>query len=179
MNIIDAASEKIDHLIQMLKEKQKFSFTFLKNVIFQRWAIAIFLCIGLTLILSPNIYVSKPEYQHGMIASENIKADRDFDVEDANSTRQKRNDAAENTLNVYDYDAEMAITLITLLKNSFTLTTDGNDIRQQKNLLEKSWGVSLTDDEVSFIRANNRSTDLLNKLSRVLSSFYENTLITS
>ena len=179
MNIIDAASEKIDHLIQMLKEKQKFSFTFLKNVIFQRWAIAIFLCIGLTLILSPNIYVSKPEYQHGMIASENIKADRDFDVEDANSTRQKRNDAAENTLNVYDYDAEMAITLITLLKNSFTLTGDVKDVRQQKSHLEKLWGVSLTDEEVSFIRVNNRSNDLLNRLSRVLTSFYENTLITS
>ena len=179
MNIIDSTSEKIDYLFQKLKEKQKLSFAFLDNVIFQRWAIAILLCIGLTLILAPNIYISKPEYHHGMIASENIKADRDFDVEDANSTRQKRNEAAENACNVYDYDAEMAITLITLLKNSFAQTNDGKDIRQHKILLEKSWGVSLSEEEVSFIRANSRSNDLLHKLSRVLTSFYENTLITS
>jgi len=179
MNIIDSATEKIDYLFRKLKENQKFSFTFLKNVIFQRWAIAIFLCIGLTLILAPNIYVSQPQYHHGMIASENIKADRDFDVEDTTSTRQKRNEAVENTCNVYDYDAEMPITLITLLKNSFALAGDGKDIRQQKINLEKLWGVELTDEEVSFFRANNRSSDLLNKLSRVLSSFYENTLIAS
>ena len=47
----------------------------------------------LTLILAPKIYVSEPEYRHGMIAQENIKADRDFLVEDINSTQQKRNEA--------------------------------------------------------------------------------------
>jgi len=179
MNIIDSASEKIDHLFQKLKETHKLSFTFFNNVIFQRWTIAILLCIGLTLILAPNIYISKPDYHHGMIAPENIKADRDFDVEDTNSTRQKRNEAVEQAYNVYDYDAEMPITLATLLKNSFALANDGRDLRQQKSILEKSWGVSLTEDELSFIRSNGKANDLLNKLSRVLASFYENTLIIS
>ncbi len=94
MNFIDSTSEKIYSTFRKLKEKSKISFKFLNNIIFQRWAIAIFLSIGLSIILAPKLYDSKPEYRHGMIAQENIKADRDFLVEDVNSTRQKRNEAS-------------------------------------------------------------------------------------
>ena len=111
MNIIDSSFEKINIVWKKLTEKNKISFKFLKNNLFQRWAILFFLSIGLSILLAPNLYVSNPEYHYGMIAHENIKADRDFLVEDINSTRQKKKEAPANTLPVYDYDAEMPITL--------------------------------------------------------------------
>ncbi len=179
MNIIDSASEKINILFRKLKEKNKLTFKFLSNTIFQRWAIAIFLSVGLTVILAPNIYDSKPEYKHGMIARDNVKADREFLVEDANSTRQKRNEASENTRQVFDYDAEMAITLKTKLKKSLTMAAAVPNNGQYKMILEKTLGISLSASELAFIKTHLASDDLLVKLSRVISAIYENTLITS
>ena len=179
MNYLDSTSGKIFSIFRKLKEKSKFPFDFLNNIIFQRWAIAIFLSVGLTLILAPKLYDSNPEYRHGMIAQENIKADRDFLVEDVHSTQQKRNEASVNTRPIYEYDAEMAITLIKKIRNSFTLVSGQQASQPHKAILEKSLGVSLTQQEFSFLKANNYSDDLLQRLSRVISSFYENTLVTS
>ncbi len=69
-----------------------------------------------------------------------------------------------NTRPIYDYDAEMAITLRTKIKNSFTLVAGQQESQQHKDLLEKSLGISLTQDEFSFLKANNFSDDLLQKL---------------
>jgi len=178
MNFIETSSEKISSILRKLKDKHKISFKFLNNIIFQRWAIAIILSIGLSIILAPNLYHSKPDYRHGMIAQDNIKADRDFLVEDANSTRQKRNDALTNIRPIYDYDAETAITLKTKIKKSFTLALDSQDTGQLKAVLEKALGISLTQNELSFLKENNFSDDLSQKLAKVIASFYENTLVT-
>jgi cyclic-di-AMP phosphodiesterase PgpH len=179
MNFIDSSSEKISSAFRKLKEKNKIiSFKFLNNILFQRWAIAIVLSIGLSIILAPNLYNSKQDYRHGMIASDNIKADRDFLVEDVNSTRQKRNEAVANMRPIYDYDAEMAITLRTKIKRYFTLAESKQESQLNKALLEKSLGISLTESEYSFLKAINFSDDFLQKLIRVISSFYENTLVT-
>ncbi len=177
MNFLDSTSEKIFLTIRKLKEKNKISFKFLSHIIFQRWAIAIVLCAALTVLLAPKLYNVKPEYRHGMIAQENIKADRDFLVEDVNSTRQKRNEASANVRPVYDYDAETAITIKTKIKKSFALAAGHEENTNFKALLEKSLGISLTAGEYSFLKMNNFSSDLQQKLIRVITAFYENTLI--
>lgn len=179
MNVIDSTSEKIHFLFRKLKEKNKLSLKFLSNVIFQRWAIAIFLSVGLTLILAPNIYYSKPEYKHGMIARENIKADRDFLVEDANSTRQKRNEASENSRQVFDYDAEIAITLKNRLKKSLATSSSIPDSGFDKTTLENTLGISVSNNELAFLKANSPSEELSAKLFKIISSFYDHILITS
>ncbi|GAB6270652.1 MAG: HDIG domain-containing protein [Smithella sp.] len=177
-NFLDSTSEKILSAVRTLKDKHKISFKFLGNIIFQRWAIAIILSAGLTVLLAPKFYNSEPQYRHGMIAQENIKADRNFLVEDINSTRQKQNEAAADARPVYDYDPEMAITLKTKIKNSFVLAAGQQDPPLPKALLDKSLGVTLTQNEYSFLKANQFSEDLLQKFSRIISSFYENTLVT-
>lgn len=177
MNFLDSTSEKIFSAIRKLKEKNKLSFVFLSHIIFQRWAIAIGLCAILTLLLTPKLYNAKPEYRHGMIAQENIKADRDFLVEDVNSTRQKRNEASASVRPVYDYDAEIAITLRTKIKKSFAVASSRQEDAYVKALLEKSLGRSITSGEYSFLKMNNFSDDLQQKLARVVTAFYENRLV--
>ncbi|NLD80676.1 MAG: HDIG domain-containing protein [Smithella sp.] len=178
MNIIDSSFEKINIVWHKLTEKNKISFDFLKNNLFQRWAILILLSIGLSVLLAPNLYVSDPEYRYGMIAHKNIKADRDFLVEDVNSTRQKKKEAPENTRPVYDYDAEMPITLKANIMNSFALGEKNSGNEQLKDLLEKSLGIPLTPKEFSFLKANKFSEDLQQKLFAAIDLFYKNTLIT-
>jgi len=177
MNFLDSTSEKLLTFFRKLKDKNKLSFKFLDNIIVQRWAIAIILSAGLTVLLAPKLYDSKPEYRHGMIAQENIKADRDFLVEDINSTRQKRNQVSANARPVYDYDAEIAITLRTKIKKSFSPVPGQPDDEHPKAFIDKTLGVVLTPGEYAFLRANNFSEVLQQKLIRVISSFYENALI--
>ncbi|MRR15758.1 MAG: HDIG domain-containing protein [Deltaproteobacteria bacterium] len=178
MNFLDSSSDKIFSFIRILTEKNKLSFAFLRNTIFQRWAIAILLSIALAALLAPKLYYSNPQYRHGMIAQENIKADRDFLVEDINSTLQKRNEAAVNVRPIYDFDAEIAITLRTKIKKAFLLGAAKPDEPGTKILLENSLGMPLTQAELSFLRANRFSDDLSQKLSRIISLFYEGSLIT-
>jgi putative nucleotidyltransferase with HDIG domain len=178
MNIIDSSIEKINIVWQKLTEKNKISFEFTKNTLFQRWAILVFLSIALSVLLAPNLYVSNPAYHYGMIAHENIKADRDFLVEDVNSTQQKKKEAPANTRPVYDYDAEMPITLKAKIINSFTLIANNPVNEQLKDLLEKSLGTPLTAKEFSFLKASRSSEELQQKLSATIDSFYKNTLIT-
>lgn len=179
MSYLFPSFDKILLSLRNLKDKNKISFKFLNNIIFQRWAIAISLSIGLTLILAPNLYNSKPEYRHGMIAQDNIKADRDFLVEDINSTRQKRNEASTNARPIYDYDAEKPITLIKKIRNSFMLAAGKAESTSQKELLEKSLAITLTKQELSFLQSHHYSDDLLQKMSKILTSFYDNAFIAS
>lgn len=178
MSLLDSAPKKIFSAFRKLNDKTRISFNFLNNVIFQRWAIAIFLCVGLTFILAPKLYDTKPDYRHGMIATENIKADRDFLVEDVNSTRQKRNEAMADVRPVYDYDAEMAITLVTKLNESFAIAAGSRGQQLDKALFEKSLGVTLSPRETAYLAAHAFSNELLQKLSRILTFFYNNTLVT-
>ncbi|MDD4356350.1 MAG: HDIG domain-containing protein [Smithellaceae bacterium] len=178
MNIIDSSLEKINIAIGKLKGKNKISFEFLKNNLFQRWAILIFLSIGLSILLAPNLYVSDPDYRYGMIAQKNIKADRDFLVEDVKSTEQKKKEAPANTRPVYDYDADMPITVKAKIMNSFALSAKIPGNEQLKGTLEKSLGIPLTAREFSFLKANKFSEELQQKLFAVIDSFYKNTLIT-
>ncbi|PKN10119.1 MAG: hypothetical protein CVU72_02260, partial [Deltaproteobacteria bacterium HGW-Deltaproteobacteria-7] len=97
--------------------------------------------------------------------------------EDINSTRQKKNESSVNVRPIYDYDAEIAITLRTKIKKSFAVAAGNRENSELKALLEQSLGVSLTAEEFSFLKENNFSDDLQLKLIKVISSFYENTLV--
>ncbi|MBP7764836.1 MAG: HDIG domain-containing protein [Syntrophaceae bacterium] len=177
MNFLDSTSEKIYSLYRKLKEKHKLSLKFLNNVIFQRWAIAVFLSIGLTLVLAPEFYESRIDYRHGVIASENIKADRDFLVEDGNSTRQKKSEAAAQVRPIYELDAEMPVTLKSNVRKSFLLAHRETQDDKRKAVLDQALGVALTREEYAFLKSENFSEDLLQKLNKTMTVFYEDTLM--
>ncbi|HQM44435.1 MAG TPA: HDIG domain-containing protein [Smithellaceae bacterium] len=177
MNFLDSTSEKIFSFFRRLKDKYEFSFTFLNNIFFQRWGIALVLSLSLTLILSPPFYDSLPRYSHGEIAKENIKADRDFLVEDINSTRQKRQEASSNTRPVYDYDAEIPLTLKAKMRQAFVLASGEPDDKQRKAILEKNLDITITAAEYTFLAANDFSNELLSNISKTITFFYQNTLV--
>ena len=177
MNFLDSTSEKIFSFFRRLKDKYEFSFTFLNNIFFQRWGIALVLSLSLTLILSPPFYDSLPRYSHGEIAKENIKADRDFLVEDINSTRQKRQEASANARPVYDYDAEIPITLRAKMRQAFVLASGEPDDKQRKAILEKNLDITITAAEYTFLAANDFSNELLSNISKTITFFYQNTLV--
>ena len=72
-----------------------------------RWAVLFSLTILFSLILFPSLVTTKHQYDLGDVAERDIKAPRDFFIEDQGATDLNRQRAEEKVLTVYDYDAEL------------------------------------------------------------------------
>jgi len=71
----------------------------------QIWIYPIVLSVTISLLLFPNLLViSKEDYSLGDVANKDIKASFDFDVEDKELTKQRRDEAVKSSLFVYDFD---------------------------------------------------------------------------
>lgn len=88
---------KITHLTQSIKD----IFVWHRTI---RWAILLITMGLFILILYPSLFSKQPSYHLGDIAGRNIKAPRDFFVEDEAATEARRIQAAEDVLTVYDHD---------------------------------------------------------------------------
>jgi putative nucleotidyltransferase with HDIG domain len=196
MDFINSTTNKTIKLFKILKGKYKFLFSLLENNLFQRWAVGIVLCLILALILAPEINFSAPKLKQGIIAAHDIKADRDFLVEDQLSTKQKKNDAAENIKPVYDFDSNIALAMRNKLLKSIASVDEyyqrlpkekvpensSLNIRENqkaKKLMEMTLGFSLTAPEFDLLKGYGYSNELKQKMSRLISSIYDGKFITN
>jgi len=72
-----------------------------------------------TLILYPNLMVTKLAYTAGDVAEKDIKAPKDFLVEDQKATEIKRQQAVEDVLTVYDNDTDLVNRLVQMVDGTF------------------------------------------------------------
>jgi cyclic-di-AMP phosphodiesterase PgpH len=196
MNFIKSIKDRAANIFEKLLEKNKLPLGFLKNSIFQKWAIAVILCLILAIIMAPELRLSEPEFKLGMIAPKNIKADYSFLVEDQQAIEQKKIDDAENVKPVYDYDTKITenirIKLAKALssaadnyKNSFKGKTPENGgidiskLQKEKKGLETNLGIYLSSEEFYVLNEYRFSNELQQKFSRLIISFYDNKLITN
>lgn len=197
MDFIDSVTKKISDILKSIKGKYSPSFRFLNNPIYQRWAIAISLCLILSIILAPDIHLFTPKYKPGMISPKDIKADRDFLVEDRESTRQKKIDAAVNIKTVYDYDSNVAANIKAKLLKAFNAIHEFNqsiskekpvehslintqEAQKAKKILDNNLGFTSSPEEFyMWMERQKNSNGLHHKLGRLIISFYENRYITN
>ncbi|MFO8112886.1 MAG: HDIG domain-containing protein [Desulfosalsimonadaceae bacterium] len=87
-------------------------------------AIGILLVVTIltTLIFYPNLVITPPAYDVGDIVEENIKAPRDFFVEDDAATAEKRQQARSQVQTVYDYDPDIALQLNRQVQKAFAMS---------------------------------------------------------
>mgnify|MGYP003795317493 CR=1 FL=1 len=182
-------------MLHRLLENRNLPFTFLQSSLFQKWAIAVILCMIIALVMAPDINLSEPQYKVGMIAAKNIKADHAFLVEDKQATEQKIYEDAENIKPVYNYSKSVEDNIKTKLLNSFTVAQenhkknvrenklsgniDTNTIQKEKKVLEFNLGIYLSPEEFYILNENKFSRELQQKLSRLVITFYNNKYITS
>ena len=124
MNLIELIKNKTIYFLKKLLEIITPYSGFVKNSLFQRWAIAFILCAILALVMAPDLYFSEPQFKLGMIAPKNIKADYSFLVEDKQATEQKKIEDAENILPVYDVNSKIAEEVKTRLLKSLALAAE-------------------------------------------------------
>ena len=196
MDFIDSIIKKLSLIIRNQIEKHNFSFGFLANPVYQRWAIGFSLCLILAVILAPEIHFSAPKYKLGTISTKNIKADRDFLVEDNESTKQKKIDAGENVKSVYDFDGNVPISIKAKLSKSFNSvelfyrnhstekpseygSINIHETQKAKKLLESNLGFAISTDQFYALKEHKFSYELQQRLSRLIVSFYESRFITN
>ena len=88
-----------------------------------RWGILFGVTIFFTILLYPNLVVKKHYYKLGDVAARDIKATKDFLIEDKDATEAGRKQAVEKVLTVYDHDATLSV------KISQNVTRAFDDIR--------------------------------------------------
>ena len=84
-----------------------------------RWGLLIGVTAIFTLLLYPNIFIAEHSYNLGDVVERNIKAPRDFFIEDNEATQAIRRRAEEEVLTVYDHDTILASELSRRVNTAF------------------------------------------------------------
>ncbi|MBN2515022.1 MAG: HDIG domain-containing protein [Deltaproteobacteria bacterium] len=160
---------------------------FTRDPLFQRWTILIIMSMILTLLLSPQIHLISPVYKVGTIATKDIKADRDFLVEDKASTEQKRLEAAQKGLPICDYDKNMPSFIGASLARAFlrmeeaykTIGGESSPPKSGQDVLKKAQddfnstlGLTLTKEEFAVLNRHKFSFDICNNIVKLIYSVY-------
>ena len=95
-----------------------------------RWLVLLVVILVFTAILFPGLVTTDLAYRIGDVAERDIKASRDFLIEDRQATETNQRLAAENTLTVYDHDVLLARNLTANIDRVF------NDMRKTVAELE-------------------------------------------
>ena len=82
--------------------------SFLGSSIGIKWGLLTAVTIIFILILSPNLVMIQRSYEMGDVAERDIKASKDFLVEDRVATEESRRRASDAVLTVYDHDITLA-----------------------------------------------------------------------
>ena len=88
------------------------------------WGILICITIIYAIILYPNLVIPTKSYTLGDVVEKDIKATRDFFIEDKEATGIKQRQATSKVLTVYDHDLNLASKIIQNVKQAFA------DLRQ-------------------------------------------------
>ena len=170
-----------------------------------RWALLIGLAVVFTFLLYPKLVIKKHTYKLGDVATRDIKAAKDFLIEDEDATEASRKRAVANVLTVYDHDITLSArinrnvkkafddiraTLKTtppadLLNKSQTSATENEETKlaihnliwQKKSDFEGKIGIPVSDADYKILEQESFSSDIANLISAILAEIMENGVV--
>ncbi|MFC1516040.1 HD family phosphohydrolase [Thermodesulfobacteriota bacterium] len=84
-----------------------------------RWCILFGVTIIFSVIYYPNLVITRDSYSLGDVVEKDIKAPKNFFIEDKEATKAKRRRAVDEVLTVYDHDTTLAVTLSRHVRQAF------------------------------------------------------------
>ena len=94
-----------------------------------RWGILCAVAILSSIILFPNLVITRHQYNLGDVAERDIKSPRDFFIEDQAATETNRRQSVDKVLTVYDFDSELASVLAHNIEAVFAEMRDASDVQ--------------------------------------------------
>jgi putative nucleotidyltransferase with HDIG domain len=172
-----------------------------------RWSILIGVTIIFTLLLYPNLVVKKHSYKLGDVAEKNIKATKDFLIEDKDATEANRREAVGKVLTVYDHDVTLPQTINQNVKKAFnnirtvfkaeknqnkivlkpsetpstdTIATSDHDLLWQKKAdFEEKIGISVSDGAYNILEKENFLPNIATLICSILKEVLDNGVVTN
>ena len=167
-----------------------------------RWALLVAVTIIFTILLYPNLIIEKHSYKLGDVVTRDIKAAKNFLIEDKDGTEAGRKQAVENVLTVYDHDVNISAKTDQKIKNDFedlrvlseTLKSIEksespsseneekklalhNLIWQKKTDFVEKIGISVSDADYKILELEAFSGDISNLISGILKEIYDNGVV--
>ena len=162
-----------------LQERLRGGAARLRGLLQRKPALLIALCLFVMVVNAPSLILPPRSYQLGEVAPVDLKARRDQLIEDREATEQKKKEAAQAVLAVYDFDEEVGSLLQQRIRQGFQVgreafknardgaAASGNEIRQK---METIWQVDLPPSEFQVLAQNRFSPGLEEGLNRILQS---------
>jgi len=163
-----------------------------------RWFILIGFTIIFTIILYPTLVITKHPYKLGAVAERDIKAPKDFFIEDKEATEENRKGIVEKVLTVYDNNASLAGKLSRQVKQAFTELREFSEAYKEnqdktspneeiKSLNEQFWafkesfeekiGFTVSDDAYKILIKEKFSINVANLISKILTEIMNNGVV--
>ncbi len=184
--------EKLNLFGKLIKNQYLLFLRISSQEAFHKLVLLLAISLLLASLLNPRVGFQPPEYRAGAIATINIKANRDFLVEEKTATAQKRMEAVNEMPSVYDYDNEVATKVLANLNSAFSLMRDiiAGERRvssgENKDLFSTSKkdfegivGISLTNDEFRTLYRNKFSPALAADITALITYAYNKGMITN
>ncbi|MCP4349574.1 MAG: HDIG domain-containing protein [Desulfobacterales bacterium] len=189
------------------KERKKSLKNFFESSSFIRWNIFIGLMVIFTTILYPNLIATRRSYNLGDVAERDIKAQRDFYVEDEEATQAERLKAEGKVLTVYDRDMTMGAKLGRQVNQAFedirkiieedkqgkpnadneniTAPADSSKdkkslherIRQMKGGFEKKIGITVSDEAFKLLEKDEFSKPVSYLIIKIVTTIQKNGVV--
>lgn len=122
-----------------------------------RWGILVLFVILFIIILYPSLVITQHRYNLGDVVERDIKASRDFFIEDRAATEKNRQLAMADVLTVYDFDANLTKTLMRNVLQAFgdlrTVIASAQNNQPQELESESQPDVTQLDDAKPSVQA--------------------------
>ncbi|MBU0995779.1 MAG: HDIG domain-containing protein [Proteobacteria bacterium] len=169
------------------------------------WFLLIFVTLIFTFFLNPNLTVKQHSYKLGDIAKRDVKAPKDFYIEDTVATEFNRKQAIDSVLTVYDHDTALLPDLKSRVFHAFkelktllspeekpleesagtTETAPRMDTKvipsddELKTIFEDIVGTSISSGAFQILKKDNFSTDISEIINKIITEIIENGVVTN
>ena len=170
---------------------------FLKTGAVVRWFLLLFVTGLFAIVLNPDVLITqKYNYELGDVAQRDIKASRDFLIEDNQATQRKQQESGEQILTVYDYDIKLVSKISTHVEKAFNmlrqtaqadtvLDSDNNlekqadknlhnNIWKKKDIFEKELGISVSNGAFTVLEKELFSKEISSFIIKIIREILEN-----
>ncbi len=127
---------------------------FYRSPSFLKGLASVGMVVLLSMLLVPDLQLLPSRYQAGSISPKNIKAPRDFDVPDDQATEEKRRQAREETLSVYDFDLSVINGIQANVQQAFGVMNryyEAKRLRDETRLQSEEIPAAAESEEVSAV----------------------------
>lgn len=182
-----------------IDQKKKSFISLIKTSKLVPWGILICITIIYAIILYPNLVVPIKSYTLGDVVKKDIKATRDFFIEDKEATGIKQRQVTSKVLTVYDHDLNLASKLIQSVNRAFAdlrqMSQSEKEVqfenlplkpgglqpqnRTKKRDFEKKLGITISNGAFTILVKESFSENISNSITLILTKLFETGVVTN